>query len=92
MTDPAGLMRRLAGRRFLARAAILFEAVWPALWPPLAVAGVFVCAALLDLPPMLPGWLHAGLLLVTLLMFGGLMVRGLLRVRLPGRRAVAGAC
>ena len=54
MTDPAPLLRRLASRRFLARAAILFEAVWPALWPPLAVIGVFLCAALLNLPPLLP--------------------------------------
>ena len=48
------LLRRLAGRRALARLAILFERVWPALWPPLGVAGVFVCVALLDLPALLP--------------------------------------
>ena len=48
------LLRRLAGRRALARFAILFERVWPALWPPLGVAGLFVCAALLDVPLFLP--------------------------------------
>ena len=32
MTDPAPSLRRLAGRRFLARLAILFEGLWPALW------------------------------------------------------------
>ena len=48
--DPGRLLRRLAGRRALARLALLFERVWPALWPPLGVAGVFLCAALLDLP------------------------------------------
>ena len=43
MNAPGGefdrLLRRLAGRRALARSAILFERVWPALWPPLGVAG-----------------------------------------------------
>ena len=43
MNAPGGeldrLLRRLAGRRALARFAILFERVWPALWPPLGVAG-----------------------------------------------------
>ena len=58
MKDPALLLRRLAGRRLLARAALLFELVWPALWPASAVIGLFLCAALLGLPPLLPGWLH----------------------------------
>src|ERR1700735_4642421 len=48
------LLRRLAGRRAVARSAILFERIWPALWPALGVAGLFVCAALLDLPELLP--------------------------------------
>ena len=62
MNPPGGeldrLLRRLAGRRALARAASCFERIWPALWPPLGVAGLFVCAALLDLPRMLPPWAH----------------------------------
>ena len=59
------LLRRLAGRRALARLAILFERVWPALWPPLGVAGLFVCAALLDLPSYLPPAWHLALLAGT---------------------------
>ena len=47
----------------LARAALLWERVWPRLWPTVAVAGVFVAVALLDLLPVLPGWLHALVLL-----------------------------
>ena len=54
------LLRRLAGRRALARSAILFERIWPALWPAVGVAGLFVCAALLDLPRLLPPWAHIG--------------------------------
>ena len=52
--------------------------LWPALWPPLAVVGVFLCLALLNLPPLLPAlaacrrcWPSPSLLIV------GLLVRGL---------------
>jgi uncharacterized protein (TIGR02302 family) len=83
MTDPATPLRRLAGRRFLARAAILIEALWPALWLPLAAVGVFVALALLDVPPLLPGWLHVGLLAVILAVVAGLLVRSLWRIRVP---------
>ncbi|MFL5257688.1 MAG: DUF4175 domain-containing protein [Rhodopila sp.] len=87
MTDPAPLLRRLAGRRLLARAALLFEAVWPALWPALAVAGLFLCAALLGLPPLLPNWLHLIVLALFLVAFLGLLVRGLRSITLPDDRA-----
>lgn len=81
--EPAALLRRLGKRRFLARAAILFERVWPALWPAWAVTGLFLCAALLNLPTMLPGPLHAALLALVVLAIGMLLIRGLWRVRLP---------
>jgi uncharacterized protein (TIGR02302 family) len=80
-------LRRLAGRRFLARAAILFEAVWPALWLPLAVVGVFICAALLNLPPLLPASLHVALLALVLLAVAALLFRQFRHVRLPDDRA-----
>ena len=87
MTDPAQLSRRLAGRRLLARAAILFEALWPALWPVLAVIGVFLCLALLNIPSLLPSWLHFVLLALVLLVVGILLARGLYAIRLPDHRA-----
>lgn len=87
MTDSAPLLRRLAGRRFLARAAILFEAVWPAIWAPLAVIGVFLCAALLNLPQMLPASLHLTLLAAVVLSVLGLLAAGLRHIRLPDDRA-----
>ena len=74
--DPGHLLRRLAGRRTLARLALLFERVWPALWPPLGVAGVFLCAALLDLPRLLPPMLHLALLAATGVAIVVLLVRG----------------
>jgi uncharacterized protein (TIGR02302 family) len=87
MSAPGGdldrLLRRLAGRRSLARLAILFERIWPALWPPLGVAGVFVCAALLDLPRLLPPWWHTGVLAVTALLILALLVRGLRGIAAP---------
>jgi uncharacterized protein (TIGR02302 family) len=87
MTDPASLLKRLAGRRLLARAAILFEAVWPALWPPLAAIGLFLCAALLNLPPLLPASLHVALLALVVLAVIGLLFHGFRKIRLPDDRA-----
>lgn len=72
--DLENLLRRLAGRRALAQITILFERLWPALWPPLGVAGVFMCIALLDLPRMLPAWAHIGLLLIAFLLVAGLLI------------------
>ena len=76
-SDLERLLDRLASRRALARLAILFERAWPVLWPPIGVAGVFVCLALLDVPRLLPLWSHFTLLAVTALAFFGLLLRGL---------------
>ena len=74
----------LAVRRGLARAAILWERIWPAIAPLLGVLGVFAVVALTGLLPLLPGWFHAALLAG----FAGTAIaaglRGLRRIRLPG--------
>ena len=58
--DPGGpFLMRLR----LARAALLWERVWPASWPVLAVLGSFLVLALFDLLSRLQGVLHAALLL-----------------------------
>lgn len=75
--------RRLSVRRALARSVLLFERLWPALWPPLGVTGLFIIVALLDLPALLPRWAHFGLLVVTGLAVAGLLTRGLWRIRVP---------
>ncbi len=80
-TDP--LFYRLRRRRRLARLALWFERVWVAVWPPLGVAGLFLCAALLDLPAMLPAPLHLALLVATGLAVVALLARGLLRTAAP---------
>src|SRR5260370_24812914 len=46
----------------LAGLAILWERIWPALWPVTALCGLFLVLALSDLLRRLPGWLHAALL------------------------------
>ena len=72
--------------------AILFERVWPAIWPAVGVAGVFVCAALLDLPRLLPPAAHMGLLGGVALLIVALLVRGLrdiVRTRRCRRRSAA---
>ena len=91
MSDPAPglakLAKRLSGRRFLARGAILFEAAWPVLWPPLAVLGVFLCAALLGLPPLLPALMQLALLALVGLAVVALLFCGIRTIRLPDNRA-----
>ena len=50
----------------LARLAQAFEGIWPALWPVLGTAGLFLIISLFGLWQFLPGWLH-GLGLVVFL-------------------------
>lgn len=55
--------RGLALRRGLARLSLFWENTWPLLWPPLGLAGAFIALALFNILPLLPGWLHALVLL-----------------------------
>lgn len=86
MTNSASLLRRLSSRRALARVMILFELIWPALWPPFAVIGIFLCAALLNLPPLLSASLHLALLALVLLTVVGLLLHGFRKIRIPDNR------
>jgi uncharacterized protein (TIGR02302 family) len=54
---------RLAGRLRLARAALMWERIWPECWLALAVLAVFFVLALFDLLPDLPSRWHAAILL-----------------------------
>ena len=74
---------RLAGRRALARLAILFEKLWPALWPPLGAVGLFLCLALLNVPLLLPPAAHLALLAVGVAAVVTLLIRGLRGLALP---------
>lgn len=79
----AELDKHLLRLRVAARAAILFERVWPEIWPALGVAGVFLCVALLDLPARLTPWRHIALLAIFIGLFLFLLARGLSRLVLP---------
>ncbi|MBI5162414.1 MAG: DUF4175 family protein [Magnetospirillum sp.] len=79
----------LAGRLRLARAVLVWERLWPALVPPLSLVGSFLALALMDVLPLLPGWLH-GLVLAG--HAGGIAFlgwRGLARLRLPAAAEAA---
>ncbi len=52
--------------RRAARALLIFEVVWPILWPPAGILGVYLCAALLDLPQRLGRPVNTLLLLADL--------------------------
>lgn len=58
-----------------ARFAIFWERLWPRLAPPVAIAGLFVAIALLDVLPLLPLWLHASVLAVFALALVAALVR-----------------
>jgi uncharacterized protein (TIGR02302 family) len=77
-------IRRLGFRRGLARAAILWERVWPAVAPLLGVLGVFGVIALTGLLPLLPGWLHLIVLAAFLCAACVAIVWGARQIRLPG--------
>jgi uncharacterized protein (TIGR02302 family) len=46
----------------LAGLALAWERAWPLAWPLPSLAALFAAVALLDVLPMLPGWLHAAIL------------------------------
>jgi len=79
--------RQFAMRLRLAGATLLWERVWPACWPALAVVGTFVTLGLFDLLPLLPGPFHSVLLLglgAAFLAATGIAFRG---IKLPDRLA-----
>jgi uncharacterized protein (TIGR02302 family) len=77
------LTRTLYRRRALARLVLSFERLWPALWPALGIAGLFVCLALLELPQMLPPWPHALLLTAVVAAIVGLLIVNLRGLSAP---------
>src|SRR6185312_9117111 len=69
-----------------ARLALGWERAWPALWPATGIAGLFVAAALLGLPGLLPWPLHALLLAVTISAMGLSLTFAFEGVRWPSWR------
>jgi uncharacterized protein (TIGR02302 family) len=65
------------------RGALLWERVWPGLWPSSAIAGLFAAAALFDLLSPLPWALHALILAGTITGIGLCLYFSFRDVRVP---------
>ncbi len=74
----------LSARIGLARAAVFWERCWPEFAAALGVLGVFVAAALFDLPEMVPGWVHAGALALLAALLVVAIWQGVRALRFPG--------
>ena len=67
----------MARRLWLARLCLAWESLWPALWPAVAIAGIFLVAALFNLWSRVPGSLHAAALLLFAIGFILALIQGL---------------
>src|SRR5437016_8976492 len=67
----------------IARGVLLWERVWPALWPATGVVGLYIAAALFGLIGFLPGALRSLLLLFVLSGAAFLLLREFRQVRIP---------
>lgn len=67
----------------LARVALIWEHVWPALWPLLGVAGLFVAVSLLGIWNAVPRWAHLVVVSGFALAALAASADGFRRVRLP---------
>jgi uncharacterized protein (TIGR02302 family) len=83
MTPDIAPGRLLARRLLLSRVALVWERLWPAVWPMLCVGGIFAIVALFDLLSLLPGLVHAAILAGFALAFVGAAVWGLRRLVWP---------
>lgn len=78
-----GVRGPFAKRIALARAALAWEVFWPSFWPVAGIAGLFLALALLDVLPLLPGWLHAAVLGLFAAGLVAALWRALRALRLP---------
>lgn len=67
----------------LSRWALLWERLWAAAWAAVSVAGFALALALADVLPLLPGWLHAVVLVGLAVAFVAALVWGFRGFRLP---------
>ena len=84
---PGRLPRRLVRWRRAARALLIFEAVWPILWPPAGIIGAYLCAALLGLPQRLGQPLNTLLLVADVVLAAIWLGAATWRIRWPNDAA-----
>lgn len=77
--------QRLSVLVAVARAALMWERVWPAVWPAVGLVGLFLAIGLLDVLPVLPGWLHGLLLVAFAAAVAAALARAVWRLRWPTR-------
>jgi len=70
----------------MTRCVLFWERAWPAVLPLLGVAYIILIISLLDIWRLVPGWLHALVLVLGGLAFAGLAWRDLRHLRWPKRR------
>src|SRR5437870_7284382 len=87
MTDRPAADAPFRTRLRLARAALLWERTWPACWPAVGVLGAFAVLALFDCFSLLPGLVHAGLLLGLGAAFFLALAAAFSRIVVPDRAA-----
>jgi len=87
MSDVLSADRRFRIRLKLARAALFWEKLWPAAWPALGIAGVFLVLGLFDALPLLPSPVHAAVLALLLLAFAAAVAVAVRSVVWPERGA-----
>ena len=71
----------------LARGAVAWESIWPAVWPVLGVLGTFLALALSGLLPALAGWLHSLVLAGFAAALAATIVLAIRRISLPDEQA-----
>ena len=81
---------RFRWRLAASRVAHAFEEIWPALWPSLAVIGLFLVISLFGLWRLMPGWLHGLGLAAFLLALGYAIFSARGSLRWPSRYAGLG--
>ncbi|HSR55663.1 MAG TPA: TIGR02302 family protein, partial [Alphaproteobacteria bacterium] len=85
--DTAKELRHLGLKLALARVALGWERLWPALWPAVGIGGAFLALALFDVLPSLPVWLHAIILALFIAALGYALWRGAKSLAVPGSEA-----
>ena len=87
MRQAANGTARLERQRLAARIVLGFERLWPLVWPPLGLIGLFAAAALFGLVALLPPWPHFVLLLLFAAGTVLLAARSFARFAFPSRAA-----
>jgi len=78
---------KLGTKLTLARLALVWEHLWPAIWPLAAVITFFCSLALLDVLPAINGWLHAIILLIFIGCSGYFLIRAFRQFHWPANLA-----